>query len=117
MIVKYSNQSIFVTADKPSTPKDLHMTEQNIKHITVAWEEPESDGGSRITGYIIEKRDSNRTQWSRVTEDGADARSCKVSKLVEGNEYYFRVAAVNIIGQGPFATTEEGIKAKLPFGE
>lgn len=95
----------------------MRKFEQNINSITVEWGEPGSDGGSAITGYIIEKRDANRTQWSRVGDLDADARRYKVSKLVEGNEYYFRVAALNRIGQGPFVITDDAIKAKLPFGE
>lgn len=104
-------------SDKPSAPRDLRKFDQNVNFITIEWNEPESDGGSRITGYIVEKRDANRTQWTRVSDLDADTLRCKVSKLVEGNEYYFRVAAVNRIGQSPFATTEDAIKAKLPFGK
>ena len=41
----------------------------------------------------------------------------KVVKLIEGNEYVFRVCAENEIGASDFTETEEPVKARLPFGK
>lgn len=40
-----------------------------------------------------------------------------VQKLLEGNEYFFRVAAENEIGVGESEELFDGIIAKSPFGE
>ena len=49
------------------------------------------------------------------TTDGT-TRKLKVTKLIEGHEYNFKVYAVNGIGESDPCTSTEPIKAKLPFG-
>ena len=98
-------------ADKPTAPLKVHMVEQYKDAITIGWSEPESDGGSRLTGYVIEKRDANRTLWTQIGEVGADVHQYKASKLYEGSSYMFRVAAENAIGQGPFGNIDEPVMA------
>ena len=39
----------------------------------------------------------------------------QISKLVEGNEYLFRISAENAIGASDWTTTNEAVKARLPF--
>ncbi len=52
--------------DEPSEPRELGVTEYWTDFITIAWKIPETDGGSPITRYVIEKRDALRTQWVKV---------------------------------------------------
>ena len=92
------------------------MVEQYKDFITVAWDPPVTDGGAPISGYVVEKKDASRTMWNRVGEVGASTFRYKATKLIEGNEYLFRVAAENAIGLGTFALIDEGAIAKLPFG-
>ena len=33
--------------------------------VSLTWEKPSSDGGGRIIGYIIEKKDANYDSWTR----------------------------------------------------
>lgn len=103
--------------DKPSVPRNLRVVDQAKSHITVAWDEPETDGGSVIRSYVVEKQDAGRMTWSNAGEVDGDKFKCKVSKLFESNSYYFRVAATNALGTGPFAEMENSVKAKLPFGK
>ena len=113
-----SDKAEFVVemTDRPSAPRNLHMAGQHKEHITIAWDEPASDGGANISGYIVEKRDANRKMWTSIAELDAYTMKFKATNLVEGNDYFFRVAAKNVIGLGDFATTDESIRAKLPFG-
>jgi len=76
---------------------------------------PESDGGSPITGYLVEKRDSKRETFTKANTTKADVLSLKITKLVEGNQYYIRVFAINEIDSSEPVTTPEPITAKLPF--
>ena len=104
-------------ADKPEAPVNVRVTEQHKEYITVGWEEPASDGGAPVKGYVVEKRDASRTLWAGVAEVNGDCRRYRAEHLYEGNEYLFRVAAVNVIGCGPFSQIEESVTAKLPFGQ
>ena len=83
--------------------------------MTVAWDVPETDGGSPISGYVIERRDARRDSYISGATVDADTLHAVVKKLVEGNQYYFRVSAQNEIGVSQPAETTEAVTAKLPF--
>lgn len=81
------------------------------------WEPvPEGDqGGSKVTHYIVEKRETSRVVWSTVSERHEQTHIA-VSKLVRGNEYVFRVRGVNKFGAGEPLDSEPVI-AKNAFGK
>lgn len=60
-----------VTAERPSPPLNLNFSDQIKTAITLTWETPVSNGGSMITGYIIEKCDDGADKWLRC-----NARLC-----------------------------------------
>ena len=64
----------------------------------------------------MEKRDSRKTSFIEAGTTDAGTLQLKVTKLVEGNEYFFQVIAENNIGQSDPAVTDEPVKARLPFG-
>ncbi len=101
--------------DRPDVPRDIHSVEYHQDFIAIAWDKPASDGGASITGYVVEKREGSRKMWTNMGEVGADTCRYKATKLREGSEYYFRVAAINSIGTGPFGTMDDSVTAKLPF--
>ena len=107
----------FEYLDKPSAPRDLQVVEQHKEHISISWEEPEQDGGSPITKYIVEKADAKRGVFTVIGETDASTFTFKATKLYEGSEYLFRVSAENSIGQGLPVTLAEPVIAKLSFGE
>ena len=93
------------------------MKEISKDYAVLEWEIPQTDGGSPITGYVIEKRDMKRSSYVKVSEVSSDCLVLKADKLVEDNEYLFRVCAENENGASEWTTTAEPIKAKYPFGE
>ena len=103
--------------DKPDKPIDVRPTEIDKDNITIAWDEPKYDGGSPITGYSVERRDAKKSTWVSVGTTDELHRTLKVTKLTEGNSYFFRVYAENAIGQSEPAENAEPVTAKLPFGK
>ena len=105
-------------SDEPGSPQDLRVTEYWTDHISITWQPPETDGGAPITGYIIEKRDAERSQWIKAGTVSADTTSFKADNLFEGAEYYFRVYAENKAGPSTQpAELSQPCKAKMPFGK
>ena len=92
------------------------MTEVSKDYVILAWDIPESDGGSPITSYTIEKCDASKGSWFSAGSSEKDTLTFKVKKLFEGTDYLFRVAAENKIGLGEFAALTKPVTAKLPFG-
>ncbi len=111
-----NSMSLYNASDKPGPPRNLRIKEVNKDYLVIAWDAPESDGGERITGYTIEKRDARKTNYISSGSVDGDSLEFKVTKLIEGNEYYVRVSSENKIGQSEPAETSEPVKARLPFG-
>jgi hypothetical protein len=51
-----------------------------------------------IVGYIVEKRKKGAPDWDKVNHIPAPGESMTVPDLDEGEEYEFRVTAVNSAG-------------------
>lgn len=71
-------------------------------------------GGSKVTHYIVERRETSRVVWSTVS-DYHEKTHVVVGQLLRGNEYVFRVMAVNKYGVGESLESEPVI-AKNAFG-
>ncbi|KAM9376089.1 titin-like [Pholidichthys leucotaenia] len=82
----------------PSAPTDVEVTSVSSESMTVCWKRPASDGGSRISGYVIEKREKHGVRWARVNKKPVYDLRVKASGLHEGCEYEFRVFAENAAG-------------------
>lgn len=67
--------------------------------MTLWWDAPLNDGCAPITHYIIEKRETSRLAWALI-EDNCETLSYTAVKLITGNEYQFRISAVNKFGVG-----------------
>lgn len=72
---------------------------------------PFNDGGSPITGYVVEKKDKYG-EWEKAVEVGPYATSATVPDLIEGQPYEFRVRAVNKAGLGEPSDATPTIIAK-----
>lgn len=72
------------------------MTEVTKDSVALAWSKPEHDGGSRITGYLVEALEKGEQKWVKcgVTK----SIYFVVSGLREGVEYFFRIRAENHAG-------------------
>ena len=76
---------------------------------------PQNDGGCPITGYKVEKCDFKRKSYVKAGTTDANTLTLKVTGLVEGNKYLFKVYAENEIGLSEPVESQEPVTAKLPF--
>lgn len=111
-----SNRETCVSSDVPGSVKNLRVVDTADGEVSLAWEEPESDGGSKILAYVVERRDVKRKTWA-LASDRADAPEYCVTGLQKDSAYLFRVCARNRVGSGPAVVTEEAVQAKNKFGK
>lgn len=81
----------------------------------MSWKPPSYDGGSPLTGYLIEKREG-RKSWAKVDKISPDMTDYQVKGLTEGADYHFRITPINKHGSGEALETEATIKPKSLFG-
>lgn len=85
--------------------------------MSLSWERPKSDGGGRILGYFIEKKDANSDNWVRINPATPSPPTIfNVPNLIEDREYDFRVFAMNEAGESKPTATGRRIKVKDPKG-
>uniref|UniRef100_A0A8C5DV00 Titin n=1 Tax=Gouania willdenowi TaxID=441366 RepID=A0A8C5DV00_GOUWI len=109
-------KSAFVSVkvlDTPGAPVNLTIKDIKRESVTLTWEPPLIDGGSRIKNYLVEKRDSTRIVYSNV-DNKCTKTSYRVTGLTEGMIYYFRVLAENEFGVGQAVETEDGVRTSEP---
>lgn len=99
--------------DKPGPIRDLKVSGISVDRCKLEWDVPEDDGGCEIYNYIIEKCETKRGVWS-IHSSAVIKNSAIVTRLIEGNEYIFRVRAENKMGTGPAVQTES-IIARTQF--
>lgn len=109
--------SSFLFAAPPLPPESLRVTNISRDAVTLAWETPDADGGTPVKNYVIERKDAARGAWTTVGTVDARTRSYQVRKLLEGNQYHFRVMAENDAGMSDAAETSQSIEVKSPFGK
>uniref|UniRef100_A0A8C1H037 Titin n=1 Tax=Cyprinus carpio TaxID=7962 RepID=A0A8C1H037_CYPCA len=97
----------------PGPPGTPYVDAVTSDSITLSWAPPEYDGGCSINNYIVEKRDTNTTEWQIVSTNVART-SVKVPRLTQGSEYQFRIYAVNRYGKGK-PIDSPGITAEYTF--
>lgn len=105
--------------DPPSAPEAPLIDEIFATTCRVQWSPPASDGGTPITGYIVERHLQGASRWSKVTKQpiNPDTTHVIAEDLVEGSEYEFRVIACNKVAQSEPSAPSRMIVAKNPFGE
>lgn len=69
----------------------------------MTWTRPMYDGGSDVTGYIVEILEEGTEQWYRATQKTLTSTQYTVTGLASNKKYSFRVAAVNAMGTGEFS--------------
>uniref|UniRef100_A0A8C4UH07 Titin n=1 Tax=Falco tinnunculus TaxID=100819 RepID=A0A8C4UH07_FALTI len=76
-------------------PQKLEVIDTTKSTVTLAWEKPLHDGGSRLTGYVIEASKAGTERWLKVVTLKPTVYEHTIISLNEGEQYLFRVRAQN----------------------
>ena len=84
----------------PMSPTGLKATAQVLK-INLNWNTPSDNGGTPITGYMIERSTNNGSTWSTiVSSTGNTGTTYSDTNVLPLTTYTYRVSAINNIGTG-----------------
>lgn len=113
----YLPSLVICLTDVPSAPGTPVVTEVGGDFVNLSWEKPTSDGGARVQGYWIDKREVNSDTWQRVNVAICLPTTINISNLIEGRQYEFRVFAQNDAGLSLPSTASNSVKIKDPQGK
>jgi titin len=71
-------------AEPPGPVRALQITDVDKTSVSLSWTPPSSDGGSELTGYVIEKRATGSVRWSAAGKVDAGRQKFTVVDLIEG---------------------------------
>ena len=90
-----------LVASVPGAPTGV-SAEAGDAQARVSWTAPESDGGSPVTGYVVQQSLDAGASWTAAAGSPVTGgtTSMVVKSLANGVSVAFRVAAVNAVGRG-----------------
>ena len=88
----------------PTAPRSLRARADGPTSITLTWDVPSSDNGSRVTGYRIRRRAAAGGSWITVRDNtGSTTTTLQDTNLRPVTAYRYQVAAINSVGAGPWS--------------
>jgi len=101
-----------VAAGPPGAP---HVDAVTPNSVTLSWAKPTDTGGGKIQGYQVEVKPKGG-DWAPATAVPVKENECTVPNLKEGQEYEFRVKAINEAGPGNPSVSTGPVVAEKPPG-
>lgn len=95
-------------ATQPGAPQGLTAVASN-HNVSLAWQAPASNGGASVTGYVIFRDGTSLATTGTQT-------SYRDGTVTNGQTYVYKVAAVNLMGQGPFSNEVSAKPDLKPVG-
>lgn len=92
------SSDVVLVCEVPMVPQKLEVMDITKSTVTLAWDKPLHDGGSRLTGYVIEACRFGTEKWMKVATLKTTDFQHTVVSLNENDQYIFRVRAVNCRG-------------------
>jgi len=75
------------------------------------------DGGSDVSGYVVEILEEGTEQWYRATAKALKTTQYVAAGLASNRKYRFRVAAINCKGTGEFSEPSAEVEPLERIGE
>jgi predicted phage tail protein len=95
----------------PSAPTSFYATPGNV-HVLLTWNLPADTGGSSITGYKAYRAATETGTYSPIGPPTDLYYSD--NDLTNGQTYWYKVSAVNAIGEGATTTPQSAIPYTVP---
>jgi fibronectin type 3 domain-containing protein len=108
---RQSNEASATPVTVPSAPLNLAATPGN-GNVTLAWDPPASDGGTPILNYTVIRREGNGT-YQPIAKLG-NVRDFVDTGLTNGLTYYYKVTAINLVGEGPLSSEVSATPVAAP---
>ena len=104
-------------SEPPSPPEGpIDVSDIQKTSAVLSWNESAQNGGSPITHYVVEKRESWKSTWGYAERLKAPTTTVKLTHLTEGTEYYVRVKAENKAGLSEPLESDKFVP-KSPYGK
>lgn len=101
--------------EKPSAPGPISVSDVGSSFVNLTWSRPISDGGGRLLGYFVEKREAGAPNWTRVNVNPLQTLSYNLPNLIEDKSYEFRVIAANDAGESQPSVIDSPVLVKDPL--
>jgi len=95
----------------PSAPRNL-VARAGDGYVNLSWEVPVDDGGSPITGYWIYRGTSPGNETFLTTV--GNVLTYNDTGLTNGQRYYYRVSALNGVGEGELSVEVSAVPLSVP---
>lgn len=96
----------------PGQPGKPECVDADKDHIKIKWTAPISNGGSKIIGYDVERRDRATGRWIKQNKEPVKYPEYYDDHVTEGHQYEYRVSAINAAGAGKPSDTSSVFTAK-----
>jgi len=90
-------------ADTPDEPMAPSLRDIHCSGCIVTYQSPVVEGGTAVTGYLLQIRTSDSQSWASVNRRLITGTSVQIRQLYPDTQYEFRVAALNVYGVGKFS--------------
>ena len=100
--VGYSSASeviqVVTSGNAPAAPTALRVTNRTKTSIALAWAAATVENGSKVRNYIVTYSTDQGATWTTVRKTASTSTTLTVSGLHSATTYWFRVVAVNDVG-------------------
>lgn len=108
---------LFLFPAPPGKPQNPRVTDTTRTSVSLAWSPPEDEGGSKVTGYLIEMQKVDQHEWTKCNTTPTKIREYTLTHLPQGAEYRFRILACNAGGPGEPAEVPGTVKITEMLGK
>jgi len=106
----------FCCLGAPQGPSNVEVAKQTEDSVTLKWDKPKNDGGSKVTAYQVEIRKPDSDIWEIANDYPIKGNELTIDNLQIGKPYEFRVKAKNAAGWGDYAKLDRPVTLKPDSG-